>query len=165
MFCQCLLLSLPVLLVSLCAYQYVCYCQDAILCFVSVCSSLHLFYQCLCAPVSTSVIVEVPFCFISVCSVFAKSATLFDKTGMFSFCPARSFSLSDNCPVNLSKENNIPTINMSSVLQIRICPAKDYSLSYSCPVSVEKISRRLFATHFSCSVGASEHLLLVRLLL
>ena len=51
-------------------------------------------------------------------SVFAKSAGLPDKTGIFSFCPAKFFSLSDKCPVNLSKENNILTTNMPSVLQI-----------------------------------------------
>ena len=45
--------------------------------------------------------------------------------------------------MNLSKENNILTTNMPSVLQILICPAKHYSLSVSCPASVEKISRRL----------------------
>ena len=49
-------------------------------------------------------------------SVFAKSAGLPDKTGIFSFCPAKTFSLSDKCPVNLSKENNILTTNMLSVL-------------------------------------------------
>ena len=76
-------------------------------------------------------------------SVFAKSAGLPDKTGIFSFCPAETFSLSEKCPVNLSKENNILTTNMPSVLQILICPAKDYSLSDICPASVEKISRRL----------------------
>ena len=44
------------------------------------------------------------------------------------------------CPVNLSKENNILTTNMPSVLQKLICPAKDYiySQSDSCPASVEK---------------------------
>ena len=72
-----------------------------------------------------------------------KSAGLPDKTGIFSFCPAKTVSLPDKCPVNLSKENNILTTNMPLVLQIIICPAKDYSLSDSCPASVEKISRRL----------------------
>ena len=76
-------------------------------------------------------------------SVFAKSAGLSDKTGIFSFCPAETFNLSDKCPVILSKENNILTTNIPSVLQILICPAKDYSLSDSCPASVEKILRRL----------------------
>ena len=71
---------------------------------------------------------------------FAKSAGLPDKTGIFSFCSAETFSLSDKCPVNLSKENNILTTNMPSVLQILISPAKDYSLSDSCPASVEEIS-------------------------
>ena len=61
----------------------------------------------------------------------------------FSLCPAKTFSLSDKCPVNLSKENNILTTNMPSVLQILICPAKDYSPSDSSPASVEKISWRL----------------------
>ena len=65
--------------------------------------------------------------------VFAKSAGLPDKTGIFSFCLAKSFSLSDKCPVNLSKKNNILTTKLPSVLQILICPAKDYSLSDSCP--------------------------------
>ena len=51
-------------------------------------------------------------------AVFAKSAGLPDKTGIFSFCPAKTFSLSVKCPVNLSKENNILTTNMPSVLQI-----------------------------------------------
>ena len=73
-------------------------------------------------------------------AVFAKSAGLPDKTGFFSFCPAKTFSLSDKCPMNLNKENNILTINMPSVLQILICPAKDYSLSDNCPASVEKTS-------------------------
>ena len=84
-------------------------------------------------------------------AVFAKSAGLSDKTGIFSFCPAETFNLSDKCPVILSKENNILTTNIPSVLQIHvlICPAKDYSLSDSCPASVEKISRRL---HKACSV-------------
>ena len=41
--------------------------------------------------------------------------------------------------MNLSKENNILTTNVPSVLQILVCPAKDYS----CPASVEKILRRL----------------------
>ena len=59
----------------------------------------------------------------------------------FSFCPAKTFRLSDKCPVNLSKENNILTTNMPSVPQILICAAKDNSLSDSCPASVEKISR------------------------
>ena len=68
------------------------------------------------------------------------------KTGIFAFCPAKTFSLSVKCPVNLSKENNILTTNMPSVPQILICPAKDYSLSDSCPASAEKISRRLFLT-------------------
>ena len=73
--------------------------------------------------------------------VFAKSAGLPDKTGIFTFCPAKTFSLSDKCPVNLSKENNILTTKyMPSALQILICPAKDYSLSDSCPASVQKIS-------------------------
>ena len=76
-------------------------------------------------------------------TVFVKSAGLPDKTGIFLFCPAKTFSLSDNCPVNLSKENNIQTTNMPSVLRIVICPAKDYSLSDSCPASVEKILLRL----------------------
>ena len=75
--------------------------------------------------------------------VFAKSAGLSDKTRIFSFCPAKTFSLSDKCPVILKKENNILTTNIPSVLQILICPAKDYSLSDSCPASVENISRRL----------------------
>ena len=76
-------------------------------------------------------------------TVFEKSAGLSDKTGIFSFCPAETFNLLDKCPVILSKENNILTTNIPSVLQILICPAKDYSLSDSCPASVEKISRRL----------------------
>ena len=62
---------------------------------------------------------------------------------LVSFCPAKTFRPSDKCPVHLSKENNILTTNMLSVLQILICPAKDYSLSVSCPASVEKILRRL----------------------
>ena len=62
---------------------------------------------------------------------------------LFSFCPAKTFSLSDKCPVILSKEINILTTNMLSVLQILICPGKDYSQSDSCPASVGKISRRL----------------------
>ena len=57
--------------------------------------------------------------------------------------------------MNLSKENNIMTTNMPSVLQILICPAKDYSLSDSCPASVEKISRRLHNKNM-ISVTASE---------
>ena len=61
-------------------------------------------------------------------AVFAKSAGLPDKTGIFSFYPAKTFSLSDKCPVHLSKENNILTTTMPSVLQILICPVKDYSL-------------------------------------
>ena len=64
----------------------------------------------------------------------------------FSFCPAKTLSLSDKCPVDLSKENNILTTNMLSVLQILICHAKDYSLSDSYPASVDpslKSSRRL----------------------
>ena len=79
--------------------------------------------------------------------VFAKSAGLSDKTGIFSFCPAKTFCLSDKCPVNLSKENDILTTNMPSVLQILICPAKNYNLSDSCPASIEKISRRLVPPH------------------
>ena len=75
-------------------------------------------------------------------SVFAKSAGLSDKTGIFLVCPAKRFSLSDKCPVNLSKENNILITHMPSVL-ILISPAKDYSLSDCCPASVENISRRL----------------------
>ena len=64
------------------------------------------------------------------CKLFQNSlwAGLPDKTGIFSFCPAKSFSLSDKCPVNLRKENNILTTNMPSALQILVCPAKDYSL-------------------------------------
>ena len=65
------------------------------------------------------------------------------KLAFFSFCPAKTFSLSDKFPVNLSKENNILTTNMPSVLQILIFPAKDYNLSDSCLASAEKISRRL----------------------
>ena len=52
-------------------------------------------------------------------TVFVKkhlSAGLPDKTGIFSFCPAKT----DKCPVNLSKETNILIINMLSVLQILI---------------------------------------------
>ena len=78
-------------------------------------------------------------------SIFAKSAGLPDRTGIFfHFCPTKTFSLSDKCPVNLNKENNscILTTNMPSVLQILICPAKDFRLSDSCPV--EKNSRRLY---------------------
>ena len=75
-------------------------------------------------------------------TVLAKSAGLPDKTGIFSFCPAKTFHLSDKCPVNLSKEDNILTTNMPSVLQILICPAKDYGLSDSCPAQVKRISRR-----------------------
>ena len=68
-----------------------------------------------------------------------KNAGLPDKPGIFSFYPAKTFSLSDKCPVNLNKENNILTTNMPLVLQILICPAKDYSLSDSCSAAVEKI--------------------------
>ena len=53
-----------------------------------------------------------------------KSAGLPDKTVIFSFCPAKFFSLSDKCPVNLSKENDILTTNMPSVLQILILSCK-----------------------------------------
>ena len=81
-------------------------------------------------------------------SVFVKSAGLPDKTGIFSFCPVNTFSLSDKCPVNPSKENNILTTNMPSVLQTLICPAKDYSLSDSCPTSAEKSSRRLLGANY-----------------
>ena len=54
----------------------------------------------------------------NIVAVFAKSAGLPDKLGIFSFCPAKTFSLSDNYPVNLSKENNILSTKMPSVLQI-----------------------------------------------
>ena len=87
-----------------------------------------------------------------VITVFTKSAGLPDKTGIFSFCPAKTSSLSDKCPVNLSKENNILTTNMPSVLQKLICcPVKDYGLSDSCPALVVKISLRLL------SVGTPGH--------
>ena len=72
-------------------------------------------------------------------SVFAKCAGVPDKI----VCSAKTFSLSDKCPVNLSKENNILTTNMPSVQQILICPEKHYSLFDSCPASEEKILRRL----------------------
>ena len=65
------------------------------------------------------------------------------KNWHFFILSCKTFSLSDKCPVNHSKEHNILTTNMPSVLQILICPAKDYSLSDSCLASVEKISRRL----------------------
>ena len=51
------------------------------------------------------------------------------KLAFFSFCPAKTFSLSDKCPMYLSKENNILTTKLPSVLQILICPAKVYSLT------------------------------------
>ena len=51
-------------------------------------------------------------------TVLAKSAGLPEKTVIFSFCPAKT--LSDKCPVNLSKENIILITNMPSVLQISV---------------------------------------------
>ena len=48
-------------------------------------------------------------------AVFTKSAALQDKSSKFSFCPAKTFSLSDKCPVNLSKENNIMATKMPSI--------------------------------------------------
>ena len=59
-------------------------------------------------------------------SVFMKNAGLPDKTGKFSFCSAKTFSLSDKCPVNLSKENNILTTKMPRVLQILILSCKRF---------------------------------------
>ena len=44
----------------------------------------------------------------------------------FSIFPAKTFSLSDKCPVNPSKENNILTTNMPSVLQILILSCKRF---------------------------------------
>ena len=41
----------------------------------------------------------------------------------------QNLCLSGKCPVNLSKENNILTTNIPSVLQVLVCPAKDCSLS------------------------------------
>ena len=54
--------------------------------------------------------------------------------------------------MNLSKENNILTIKMPSVLQILMCPAKVSSPSDSCPASVEKISRRLERAESKCRI-------------
>ena len=59
-------------------------------------------------------------------AVFAKSAGLSDKTGKFSFRPAKIYSLSDNCPMNLSKEYNILKTKMPSVLQIFILSCKRF---------------------------------------
>ena len=55
-----------------------------------------------------------------------KKAGLQDKTSKFSFCPAKNFSLSDKSPVNLSKENNILTTKMPTVLQILILSCKRF---------------------------------------
>ena len=37
-------------------------------------------------------------------AVFAKTAGLSDKSGKFSFCPAKNFNLSDKCPVISGKK-------------------------------------------------------------
>ena len=62
----------------------------------------------------------------TVVTVLTKSAGLQDKTGKFSFCPGKTFSLSDKCPVNLSKENNILTTKIPTVLQILILSCKRF---------------------------------------
>ena len=59
----------------------------------------------------------------------------------FSFFPAKTFSLSDKCPVNLSKENNILTTNMPSVLQILILTCKTFQSVWQ----LSCISRKDFA--------------------
>ena len=39
-------------------------------------------------------------------TIFTKSAGLPDKTGKFSFCPAKTFSLSDKCRVKKKYSDN-----------------------------------------------------------
>ena len=72
-------------------------------------------------------------------TVFMKSAGLPDKTDKFSFCPTKTFSLSEKLSLNLSKENNILTTKIPTVLQILLLQT-DFSLSDIYPASVEKIS-------------------------
>ena len=59
-------------------------------------------------------------------AVYTKSAGLPDKTGKFSFFPAKTVSLYDKCPVNLSKENNILITEMPTVRQILILSCKRF---------------------------------------
>ena len=59
-------------------------------------------------------------------AIFTKSGGLPDKTGNFSFCPAKTFSLSDKCPMNFDKESVILTTKMPSVLQILILSCKRF---------------------------------------
>ena len=76
-------------------------------------------------------------------AVFKKSGGLPDKTGKFSIFLAKTFSLSDKCPVNLSKEHNILTSKLPMVLQILTLSCKRFQSANSCPASVEMISQRL----------------------
>ena len=50
-------------------------------------------------------------------TIFTKRGGLPDKTGKFSFCPAKTFSMSDKRPVNSGKESLILTTKMPLVLQ------------------------------------------------
>ena len=103
-----------------------------LVCNISSCPVLHFL---------SSIIKIFRRIFVSL-SLREKCRTVWQNWHFFQFV-LQKHCLSDKCPVNLSKKNNILTTNMPSVLQILISPAKDYSLSDSCPASVENISRRL----------------------
>ena len=62
---------------------------------------------------------------LSLCSLHEKCRNARQNRQVF-ILSRKSFSLSDKCPANLSKENNILTTKMPTVLQILILSCKRF---------------------------------------